>query len=70
MLKSVMIIAGEASGDLHGANLARELKILDSSWQMTGIGGAGMAGAGVTLLFDISNLAVMGIIEVLTRLKD
>jgi lipid-A-disaccharide synthase len=65
-----MIIAGEASGDLHGANLARELKILDSSWQMTGIGGAGMAGAGVTLLFDISNLAVMGIIEVLTRLKD
>ena len=65
-----MIIAGEASGDLHGANLARELISLDSSWQLSGIGGAGMAGAGVDLICDISNLAVMGIIEVLNRLKD
>jgi lipid-A-disaccharide synthase len=66
----IMMIAGEASGDLHGANLARELKSLDSSWQLSGIGGTGMAGAGVNLLYDISNLAVMGIIEVLNRLKD
>jgi lipid-A-disaccharide synthase len=65
-----MIIAGEASGDLHGANLARELKMLDSGLQLSGIGGAGMAGAGVHLFYDISNLAVMGIIEVLTRLQD
>ena len=65
-----MIIAGEASGDLHGANLARELKSLDSSWQLSGIGGAEMAGAGVNLIYDISSLAVMGIIEVFNRLKD
>jgi lipid-A-disaccharide synthase len=68
--KKVMIIAGEASGDLHGANLARELKILDTGLQLSGIGGAGMARAGVRLFYDISNLAVMGIIEVLTRLRD
>ncbi len=65
-----MIIAGEASGDLHGANLARELKILDSDLSLSGIGGVGMAGAGVKLFYDISSLAVMGIIEVLSRLKD
>lgn len=65
-----MIIAGEASGDLHGANLARELQILDSSLQLSGIGGTEMARAGVALLYDISNLAVMGIIEVFKRLQD
>lgn len=65
-----MIVAGEASGDLHGANLARELVVLDRNLQLSGIGGAEMAGAGVKLFYDISNLAVMGIIEVLSRLKD
>ena len=65
-----MIIAGEASGDLHGANLVRELRILDSTLKLSGIGGSGMAGAGVTLFYDISNLAVMGIIEVFKRWKD
>lgn len=65
-----MIIAGEASGDLHGANLARELRKLDSSLQLSGIGGAGMAAAGVKLLYNISSLAVMGIVEVFTRLQD
>jgi lipid-A-disaccharide synthase len=57
-----MIVAGEASGDLHGADLARELLSLE--------GGAGMASAGVALHYDISRLAVMGIVEVISRLKD
>ena len=65
-----MIIAGEASGDLHGANLARDLKMLGNGFKLSGIGGAGMAEAGVRFFYDISNLAVMGIIEVLSRLKD
>ena len=65
-----MIVAGEASGDLHGAVLARELMALDSSLILSGIGGAGMAAAGVTILYDISRLAVMGIVEVISRLKD
>ncbi len=68
--KRIMIIAGEASGDLHGANLARELKILDSDLSLSGIGGVGMAGAGVRLYYDISKLAVMGVVEVISRLKD
>ena len=65
-----MIVAGEASGDLHGAELVRELMALDSSLTLSGIGGAGMAAAGVNLLCDISRLAVMGLIEVISRLKD
>ena len=68
--KRIMIVAGEASGDLHGADLARELLVLDSSLLLSGIGGAGMAAAGVSLLYDISRLAVMGFIEVISRLKD
>jgi len=65
-----MIVAGEASGDLHGADLARELLLLDGSLKLSGIGGSLMAAAGVDLYYDIENLAVMGIIEVVKRLKD
>ena len=68
--KRILIIAGEASGDLHGADLASELLALDSSLTLSGIGGSGMAGAGVNLLYDISRLAVMGIVEVISRLQD
>ena len=64
------LIAGEASGDLHGANLASDLKLLENDVELSGIGGAGMAGAGVRLFYDITNLAVMGTIEVLNRLRD
>ena len=68
--KHIMIVAGEASGDLHGADLAREILALDSSVKLSGIGGSGMAAAGVIILYDISRLAVMGIVEVISRLKD
>jgi lipid-A-disaccharide synthase len=64
-----MIVAGEASGDLHGANLARELQKRDSTLELSGIGGTAMAAAGVRLYCDIANLAVMGLFEVLGRLK-
>jgi lipid-A-disaccharide synthase len=65
-----MIIAGEASGDLHGAKLAGELLSLDPGLSLSGIGGTGMAAAGVRILYDVSRLAVMGIVEVISRLKD
>jgi len=68
--KHVMIVAGEASGDLHGAEFARELLAMDASLTLSGVGGAEMAAAGVNLLYDISRLAVMGIVEVISRWKD
>jgi lipid-A-disaccharide synthase len=65
-----MVVAGEASGDLHGANLAREILALDPQVTLYGMGGETMASAGVEILQDIANLAVMGIVEVLGRLWD
>jgi lipid-A-disaccharide synthase len=63
--QSVFIVTGEASGDLHGANLARELHVLAPEVQLRGVGGASMRAAGVELLLDSSSLAVVGIVEVL-----
>lgn len=67
----VMIVAGEASGDLHGSYLVRAMKELapSLSFYFYGIGGEKMQQAGVTLLANSSDLAVMGVIEVLSRLK-
>ncbi|MCF6290031.1 MAG: lipid-A-disaccharide synthase [Desulfobacterales bacterium] len=64
----VMIVAGEASGDQHGAILARELRDLAPDCALSGMGGREMAGAGVDILVDINDLAVMGLVEVLGQL--
>ena len=45
--KNILVIAGEASGDLHGASLIRELKNLDSSLKIFGIGGNKMKAEGM-----------------------
>ncbi len=66
---SIMIVAGEASGDLHGAALARHLRRLAPSVSLAGMGGPRMAEAGVALLADVSRLAVVGVGEALGRLR-
>jgi lipid-A-disaccharide synthase len=58
----ILIITGEASGDLHGANLARALKQADSSVSIVGIGGARMKAAGVELIPDVAQLDIIGLI--------
>jgi lipid-A-disaccharide synthase len=58
----ILIVTGEASGDLHGANLARALKALDPKVSLAGIGGAAMQAAGVQLIRDIAQLDIMGMI--------
>ncbi len=62
------IIAGEASGDMHGANMVKELQKLDSSCNMEGWGGDQMREAGVKILKPIQELAFMGFVEVLMNL--
>ena len=64
----IYIIAGEASGDLHGANLLKELYKLDSSISVRAWGGDRMKNEGATLVKHISDLAFMGFIEVLLNL--
>jgi len=63
------IIAGEASGDLHGSNLIHELKLLDKSAQIRCWGGDKMQDAGATLVKHYSELAFMGFIEVLKNIR-
>ena len=67
--KTVFIVAGEASGDLHAANLCKELLGMDDSIQLQGMGGKNMREAGVDVLFDASKLAVVGIVEVLFKYR-
>lgn len=64
----LMVIAGEASGDLHGASVVRELKKLSPDIEISGIGGNKMELEGVNLIYQISELAVMGSLEVLKKL--
>ena len=62
-----MIIAGEASGDLHGANLVKALKRLDPDIFFCGIGGRALAAVGVRIIVDAHSLSVVGITEVLSK---
>jgi len=66
--KRILIVAGEASGDLHGSNLVRALKRYDPGITVSGIGGIHMKQAGVAILVPASEMAVVGLTEVLFRL--
>lgn len=63
----MLIVAGEASADRYGAALVNALKDLDPGIRFSGIGGQGMGEAGVELLFHASEMAVVGLTEVLKR---
>jgi len=63
------LIAGEASGDLHGSNLIRELKKLDTSADIRCWGGDLMEQAGGILVKHYRDLAFMGFIEVVSNLR-
>ncbi|MGC4231564.1 MAG: lipid-A-disaccharide synthase [Niabella sp.] len=62
------IIAGEASGDLHGGNLITAIKKLDNNAEIRGWGGDKMQAAGMTLIKHYRDLAFMGFIEVVKNL--
>ncbi len=64
-----MIVAGEASGDLHGANLVKALRHLSPDLEIIGIGGVKMKEAGVKILFDIDRMAIVGFTEVISQFK-
>jgi lipid-A-disaccharide synthase len=68
-MKKVMIMAGEASGELHGANLARELRKLDPTAAIYGVGSKQMRDADVRMLADASTISVVGITEVVTHIR-
>src|SRR5438128_1213005 len=57
---SIMLAAGEASGDLHGAALCRALRAEAPGCRLFGMGGERMAAAGMDLLVDVTAAAVAG----------
>jgi lipid-A-disaccharide synthase len=67
--KHLMIIAGEASGDMRAAELVNAIKTLSSDMEFSGVGGNCMKKAGVHLFENITSLAVIGIVEVLKNIR-
>lgn len=69
MKKKILIIAGEASGDLHSSGLIKELRKLNQEMEIFGIGGNKMKETGVELIYDMERFSLMGFSEVLKRLN-
>ena len=70
MSPKIMIVTGEASGDLHGANLVRSLRAKDPQLQFCGMGGPELAALGIEILYDAAKVSVVGFFEVFSHLKD
>src|ERR1051326_5391594 len=64
----IFIVAGEASGDLIGSLLIKQLRKLNPELKVAGVGGDQMAEAGADIRFNtVRDLAVIGVIEVLAN---
>ena len=68
MIERVMMVAGEASGDLHGSGVVRELRARMPTIDVFGIGGDNMRREGMELVYHVKELSVMGFLEVLSKL--
>ena len=66
--KKVMIVAGEASGDLHGAHVVKAMNRLDPMLRFYGVGGEKLRAAGVDIIAESSEMAVVGLTEVLSKI--
>ncbi len=60
-MQRLLIVAGELSGDMHGARLTKALKRIDPSLTILGVGGRNMREAGVDLIHGIEHLDVVGV---------
>lgn len=67
-MKSILIVAGESSGDRHGAEVVREFKRQHPDFAFFGVGGENLAEEGVELCSSIKELSAIGIFEVVSRL--
>jgi lipid-A-disaccharide synthase len=67
--KKVLLVAGETSGDLHGAHLVEAVRRINPEVQFFGIGGEGLEKIGMKLLYHSQSLSVVGITEVLFKMR-
>jgi lipid-A-disaccharide synthase len=68
MVKKLFIVAGDPSGDLHGANLVNALREISSQIEISGLGGERMERAGVRLLDKLTELAIVGFSEAINNI--
>lgn len=68
--KHVLIICGEASGDLNAAALAAAIKQINPDIKISGVGGNFLRQSGAQIYFDIKDLAVIGLFDVLKKLPN
>ncbi len=66
--KKILMVAGEASGDLHGAHLMEAIHLIDPEIQFFGVGGEQSERMGMKLLYQSQSLAVVGITEVFLKI--
>ena len=67
--KRVMLVVGEASGDLHGAHLVKSLHQRDPTLEIFGVAGEGLKREGVRVIVDVARLTGMGLAELVGSLK-
>jgi lipid-A-disaccharide synthase len=63
------LVAGEASGDLHGAHLVRALRDRDPALEISAVGGEALKNAGARIVFDVDRIAGMGLTELAGHLR-
>lgn len=69
-VRRIGIVAGELSGDTLGASLMRDMRRLQPNLEFVGIGGPQMQAEGLLSLYPLERLSVMGLVEVLGRLRE
>jgi lipid-A-disaccharide synthase len=70
LTKRIFFSVGEPSGDLHTANLIKSLRSRDRNLDFVGFGGSQMLQAGCELLYPLTELAVVGFVEVIPKLRE
>ncbi|MGM0470906.1 MAG: lipid-A-disaccharide synthase [Bacillota bacterium] len=68
-MSTVLVVAGEASGDLHAAHVIKQMQQLNPNLNFVGLGGSEMAEAGVEIIFDPTKLSTIGFVEALKHLR-
>ena len=67
-MNSILIVAGENSGEKYGADVVREFKKKQPSFSFFGVGGKKMQEEAVELIFPVEELSAIGIFEVISQI--